>query len=244
VVAVSLLASGQSLSNALLPRWAVDGGWPELLKRLDDSATLAKIQVEMRDNLRRRGGPESLLLIVQGQPWTGKRLAEVATEWQVEPIEAALRIIRTGQHLDATASFNMIEDDLRAIMRQPWVVTSSDGADGHPRGHASFPLKYAKYVRAEHVLSLERFIRNSTGRSADIFKLERRGYLKAGYFADVLVFDPARFAPKADYLHPNVLSAGVDQLLVNGTAVIRDGKLTGAAPGKVLLRSPPPGTCP
>jgi N-acyl-D-aspartate/D-glutamate deacylase len=138
----------------------------------------------------------------------------------------------------------MIEKDIRLFMRQPWVVTSSDGSDGHPRQYATFPMKYAKYVRADKVISLDEFIRSSTGRTADQFKLDRRGYLKPGYFADVVVFDPTRYAPKADYVHPRELSAGVEELLVNGRPTLHAGKLTGAAPGQMLLHTPPAGTCP
>jgi N-acyl-D-aspartate/D-glutamate deacylase len=104
-------------------------------------------------------------------------------------------------------------------------------------------MKYLKYVRQDKVITLDEFIRSSTGRTADIFKLDRRGYLEAGFFADVLVFDPQRFAPKADYVHPRRLSSGVAELWVNGGRVIHAGKLTGAAPGRVLLHAPPAGRC-
>jgi N-acyl-D-aspartate/D-glutamate deacylase len=105
-------------------------------------------------------------------------------------------------------------------------------------------MKYVKYVRADKVLSVDEFIRSSTGRTADLFKLDRRGYLKAGYFADVVVFDPERYAPKADYVHPRELSVGVEELLVNGRSTLHAGKLTGEAPGRMLLHTPPAGTCP
>ena len=110
--------------------------------------------------------------------------------------------------------------------------------------YATFPRKYAKYVKDDHVISLAEFIRSSTGRSADILHLENRGYLKAGYAADVAVIDLDRYAPKADYLHPRELSEGIDQLFVNGKAVIKDGKATGALPGRTLLHKPTAGTCP
>jgi N-acyl-D-amino-acid deacylase len=144
---------------------------------------------------------------------------------------------------DEVASFNMTESDVRLFMKQPWVVTSSDGSDGHPRQYATFPTKYSKYVRTEKVITLDQFIRSSTGLTADIFKLARRGYLRPGFFADVVVFDPERYAPKADYLHPRLLSEGVDELFVNGQPVMHAGKLTGQAPGRVLLHTPPAGSC-
>ena len=116
-------------------------------------------------------------------------------------------------------------------MKQPWVVTSSDGGPGHPREYATFQTKYAVYVKQKHVIDTAFFIRHSSGLTADIFKLDRRGYLKPGYFADVLVFDPNRYAPKADYVHPAVLSEGVQELFVNGVAAVDNGKITGALSG-------------
>jgi N-acyl-D-amino-acid deacylase len=237
-------ASGSNLESSLLPRWSVDGGRSALLLRLDNAEQLGKIRVEMRENLRRRGGAESLLMTNANTRWTGKTLTEIAQTWNIEPIDAALRIIRTSEQGTDVASFNMSENDIRLFMRQPWVVTSSDGSDGHPRQYATFPTKYAKYVQREKVISLEEFIRSSTGRSADMFKLDRRGYLKEGYFADVVVFDPARYAPRADYLHPQVLSVGVEEVWVNGRSAIHAGKLTGQPAGRVLLHRPPAGSCP
>ena len=237
-------ASGSNLESSLLPRWSVDGGRPALLTRLDSAAQREKIRAEMRENLRRRGGAESLLMTSANTPWTGKTLTQMAQTWKIEPIDAALRIIRTSEHGTDVASFNMSENDIRLFMRQPWVVTSSDGSDGHPRQYATFPMKYAKYVQKEKVISFDEFIRSSTGRSADMFKLDRRGYLKEGYFADVVVFDPVRYAPKADYLHPKILSEGVEELWVNGRSAIHAGKMTGQPAGRVLLHSPPAGSCP
>jgi N-acyl-D-amino-acid deacylase len=236
-------ASGSDLESSLLPRWAVNGGRAALLVRLDEPAQQEKIRAEMLANLRRRGGAESLLMTSANTPWTGKTLSQMAQSWKIEPIDAALRIIHTGKGT-AVASFNMSENDIQLFMRQPWVVTSSDGSDGHPRQYATFPMKYVKYVLKDKVIGLDEFIRSSTGRSADMFKLDRRGYLKEGYFADVVVFDPTRFAPKADYLHPKRLSEGVEELWVNGVPAIHAGKLTGRPAGRVLLHTPPVGSCP
>ena len=198
----------------------------------------------MRANLRRRGGADSLLLTSSGVPWSGLTLLQAASLWSLEPVDAALRIIQDREGASDVASFNMIESDIRLFMRQPWVVTSSDGSNGHPRQYATFPLKYTKYVLADKVLTLGEFIAGSTGRTADMLRLERRGHLKEGYFADVVVFDPKRYAPKADFVHPRVLSEGVDELFVNGRAAIQRGELTHEAAGRMLLHTPPAGTCP
>lgn len=245
------LASGSSLDASLLPRWAVDGGTKALLGRLDDAPTLARIRAEMQANLRRRGGASALLLIGQGFPWTGKPLEEVAAAWKVDPIDAALRIIReVAESRDAgkrgggtaVASFNMAQRDVDLIMKQPWVVTSSDGSDGHPRMFATFPEKYRKYVIDRPVIDLQTFIRQSTGRTADIYKIDQRGYLRPGYFADVVVLDPASYAPRADYTHPRELSVGVKDLFVNGRLAVQNGQVTGVTAGRALLR-PTPAHC-
>lgn len=241
------LASGSSLDASLLPRWSVDGGDKALLARLDDPATNARIREEMIENMRRRGGPAALLLTAQGYPWTGKTLAQIATDWKTDPIEAALRIIRQSAEKGGggtdVASFNMAEPDVELFMKQPWIVTSSDGSNGHPRMFATYPEKYVKYVKARKTIDLGTFVRQSTGRVADIYKIDHRGYLKPGYFADVLVFDPDHFAPRADYVHPRELSVGVKALFVNGVLAVQDSQTTGATAGRVLLR-PTPAGCP
>lgn len=239
------LASGSSVDAALVPRWANDGGYPRLIQRFDDPATLARIRTEMAENLRRRGGKESILLTSANQPWTGKTLGQMATAWNIDPVDAAIRILRVADETGkepagvAVASFNMIDADVDRIMQQPWVVTSSDGSNGHPRQYATFPRKYQVYVRERKVLSLRDFIHRSTGATADMYRMDHRGYLKPGFYADVVVFDPVNYAPRADYVNPRVPSVGVKALFVNGKMALRDGATTGAAPGRVLLRTPP-----
>lgn len=243
------LASGSSVDAALVPRWANDGGYPRLIQRFDDPATLAKIKTEMAENLRRRGGKESLLLTSANMPWTGKTLGQMADQWKLDPIDAAIKILRVA---DATgkepagvsvASFNMIDADADLIMRQPWVVTSSDGSNGHPRQYATFPRKYQVYVRERKVITLKDFIHRSTGATADMYRMDHRGYLKPGYYADVVVFDPVNYAPRATYVNPRIPSVGVKALFVNGKLALKDGATTGAAPGRALLR-PTPKHCP
>lgn len=243
------LASSTGLGSALLPRWAVDGGRPALFKRLADPATAQRIRDEMRDNLKRRGGADSILMTGTGWPWSALTLQRYADQAGVDPIEAALRIIGEGGtgpigSAQRIASFNMRRDDVDRLMRQPWVMTASDGGDGHPRQYATFPEKYARFVKTDHVIDLAAFIHRSSGLTAATFGIEDRGFLRAGQFADVLVFNPDTYAPKADYVHPHVLSEGVVHLFVNGTPMIVDGQATDALPGKVLQHRPPSGTCP
>jgi N-acyl-D-aspartate/D-glutamate deacylase len=236
------LASHTGLSAALVPRWAVNGGYPAMIKRFNDPVQMAKIRKEMTENLRRRNGAHSILFPNPGRPWTGKYLDEVAKGWKVDPIEAAIRILRQTEKA-SIISFNMNQVDVDNFMKQPWVVTSSDGGPGHPREYASFSTKYADYVKKRHVISLPFFIRHSTGLAADIYMMDHRGYLRRGYYADVVVFDPNRYAPRADYVHWNRLTVGVKELLVNGKPTVDNGKMTDALAGRPLPHIPTPGTC-
>lgn len=246
------LASGVNLGSALLPAWSVDGGRGALAERLREPATAARIRADIADNIARRGGAAALLLTGTGWPWTGRTLEAIAAEWEVEPVEAALRIIATprdealpsARSPERVSSFNMSREDVDRFMRRPWVVTSSDGTDGHPRQYASFPEKYARFVREDGVIGLEDFIHRSTGRTAEILGLSDRGLLRPGHHADIVVFDPDRFAPRADYLQPRRLSQGVDYLLVNGRLAIDGGQATDALAGRVLRHTPPAGACP
>ncbi len=230
-------ASGTRISNALVPRWALEGGLDQLRARLIDEETFGRIIVEMEQALARRGGADRLLVTGQlGEAAApiGKTLAEIAEQQDVSAIEAAIDILRSG---DArVASFNMNPDDIAAFARQGWVVTGSDGSTGHPRKYASFPKAYRDLVSDEGGMSLARFIRRSSGQTADIIGLERRGYLKPGYFADIVIFDPAEFSPQASYQSPREYALGVRHLIVNGTPLVSEGEYSGQLPGQALLK--------
>jgi N-acyl-D-aspartate/D-glutamate deacylase len=232
-------ASGTSLAAALVPRWAHDGGRAALLRRFDDPTVTARLRADMEENLRRRGGAESLL-ITEGQ-YRGHRLAEVARTLGAEPVAAAIAVIRVSD--PSVASFNQTEEDIAAFMRRPWVMTSSDASGGHPRAYGSFARKYAEYVRRRDVLSLRAFIERSTALPADTFRIADRGRLRPGAFADIVIFDPEAYAARATYEAPTLLAAGVRTVLVNGVPAVEDGRLTGAAAGRGLAQAPPSGTC-
>jgi N-acyl-D-aspartate/D-glutamate deacylase len=234
-------ASGTGLSAALVPRWAQDGGRGEMLKRFGDATIMARLRPEMAENLRRRGGAESLLLTSGPVGAEGKTLAQISQETGVEPIDAAIAVLK--QREAGVASFNQSEDDIAEFMKRPWVVTSSDASAGHPRYYASFARKYATYVKEKRVIDLRTFIDRSTATTAAMFGLEGRGQLKAGAFADVIAFDPARFAPRADYTHATLFSTGMRVVVVNGALAVENGESTGAAGGRPLARTPKAGSC-
>ena len=231
-------ASGTTLVAALVPRWAQDGGRPELLRRLDDPSIASRLRTEMAENLRRRGGAAALL-ITQGMH-RGDNLAEIAGT--SDPVEAAIGIIREADV--RVASFNQTEADIETYMRQPWVMTGSDASDGHPRAFGSFARLYAEYVVKRRVLDLRAFIERSSARTADRFGIVDRGRLRPGAFADILVFDPRSYEARSTYELPTLLAAGVEAVFVNGVAAVEDGALTGAAAGRGLARAPREGSCP
>jgi N-acyl-D-aspartate/D-glutamate deacylase len=233
-------ASGTSLVAALVPRWAQDGGRATLLRRLDDPAQAMRLRTDMANNLRRRGGPASLLITTGAH--RGQRLAEVAAGRRLDPLAAAAAIIRIED--PSVASFNQTEEDIALFMQRPWVMTGSDASAGHPRAFGSFARKYSEYVVRRRVLTLRQFIERSTALTADTFGIEGRGRLRPGAFADIVVFDPRRFAPRATYEEPALLAAGVRAVIVNGVPAVDDGALTGAAAGRALAKTPPAGSCP
>ncbi len=181
------------------------------------------------------------MLITEGQH-KGRTLAWVATAQALDPVAAAMAVIRVQD--PAVASFNQTEDDIAAFMRRPWVMTSSDASSGHPRAYGSFARKYSEYVVRRRVLSLRDFIERSTVLPADTFGLGDRGRLWPGAFADVVVFDPRAFAARATYEQPTLLATGVRAVIVNGMPAVEYGVLTGAAAGRGLAKIPPGGTCP
>ena len=235
------LASSGSVASILLPRWALDGGRDATLARLADSAQAPAIRQEMTKFLAGRGCGRNLRITERDSPFLGKTLADIATAWKVGEIDAAIRLYREGDV--AMAIFTINPDDARAYMKRPWVMSSSDGSDGHPRKYGSFATLYDTYVVKEHVLTLAQFIHRSTALPADTLRLADRGRLEEGLMADVIAFDPKRFAPQATYEQPERLAQGMVHVIVNGRLAWENGKSTGARAGRGLPRAPPAGTC-
>lgn len=230
------VASGTGLSASLLPRWAEAGGRQETLKRIDDPSVRPKLIAEMEQNLKRRGGANSLLIrSAADRSLVGKRLDEIAKSRGKSPVETALDIIKSGNA--GVTSFNMTENDIENFMKQPWVMTGSDGSGGHPRKYGTYPRKIREYVFNRHVISLPRMIRASSLQVAETFKLKDRGKLGLGYFADVIVFDEKTVADRSTYDNPEVFAEGVKYVIVNGKVAIDGGKYTGAMAGRVLRKS-------
>ncbi|MDP9422987.1 MAG: amidohydrolase family protein [Pseudomonadota bacterium] len=233
-------ASGTTLTAALMPGWALDGGRPALLKRFDDPSIVGRLRAGIQENLRKRGGAGALL-IAAGE-FKGRTLEQLANARREDAVSAAIALIRMAD--GRVVSFNQSEKDIALFMKQPWVMTSSDASTGHPRVYGSFARKYRKYVAAERVLSLREFIERSSAFTADTFGIEGRGRLKPGAYADVVVFDPKRYAERATYEQPTLLAEGVRTVVVNGVLAVDRGRLTGRAAGRALKHRPTPGSCP
>ena len=242
--------------SAFIPPWAHDGGDDALISRLKDPATRARIRKEMLDpkgdwdnEWQEIPGPEAVQIAVVQAPellgFQGKRLSEVAAMWKEDAIDALCDILIKDHAFTEVAVFGMDERDVELALKQPWVSVDNDsqgtspegllGAEHpHPRAYGTFPRILRKYVREEHLLSLEEAVRKFTALPAQRMRLTDRGVLKAGLAADVVVFDANAIRDLATFEQPNQLSVGMDAVLVNGVAVIEDGKLTGKLPGKVL----------
>ncbi len=229
-------ASGTALSATLLPRWAQAGGRDSLRARIADAAQRTRMLVEMRENLRRRGGDSSILLTsgsADTKTLVGKTLKEVAAARQLPAVEAALEIIRDHGDM-GVASFNMTEADIATFMRDPFVMTSSDGSEGHPRLFGTYPRKIRRYVLERRVITMQRMVQASSAQVAETYGLTDRGVLRSGAFGDVIVFDPATIRDEATYVEPTTLAIGMRWVFVNGQAAVTNGVVTGVMAGRGL----------
>jgi dihydroorotase/N-acyl-D-amino-acid deacylase len=242
--------------SAFIPPWAHDGGDAKMIERLKDPAARARIRKEMLtpssswDNeWDEIPGPEAVLIGVVHNPkllpLQGKRLSEVAKLWNKDPIDTLFDLMIEDDAFTSVAVFGMSEPDVVLALQQPWVAVDNDSSGAspegilgrehpHPRAYGTFPRILRKYVREEKKLSLEDAIRKFSALAAQRMRLTDRGVLKAGMWADVVVFDPATIRDAATFENPNQLAQGMDYVLVNGVPVVAEGKMTGALPGKVL----------
>ncbi|HUY35387.1 MAG TPA: D-aminoacylase [Pirellulales bacterium] len=251
-------AGGTGL-NAAMPPWVQEGGLERWRERLQDSKIRARVLREMRaptdqweNLLLAAGSPEQVLLVgfksEALKPLMGRTLAEVAARRGTSPEETAINLVVEDGSRVETIYFLMDEANVKKNIALPWVSFCSDSeslaAEGaflksmpHPRAYGSFARLLGKYVRDEHVLPLEVAIHKLTGLPAANLRIERRGRLAEGYYADVVVFDPATITDHATYAQPHQYATGVRHVLVNGVHVLRDGEHTGATPGRVLRRN-------
>lgn len=249
--------AGATGLDAAMPPWVQEGGYPEWARRLQDPAIRRKVAEEMRTPTDKW---ESLLLAA-GTPdhvlfsgfkadslkqYTGKTLAEVAKLRGTSIEETAMDLVVKDGSRVGTIYFIINEDNIAKQLRKPWVSVGSDAgslaAEGvflksnpHPRAYGSFARVLGKYVREDSVLTLEEAVRRMTSLPATNLRIKRRGALKSGYFADIVVFDPKTIRDNATFEQPHQYATGVRDVFVNGVAVLAKGEHTGAKPGRVVL---------
>jgi N-acyl-D-amino-acid deacylase len=251
--------AGATGLDASMPPWVQEGGLQAWRKRLQDPAIRARVKREMSspganwDNLfLATGSPDKILLIAfkneKLKPLTGKTLGEVARMRHSSPEETAMDLVVEDDSRIGTVYFLMSEDNLRKQIVLPWLSFASDadsmGNDGiflkasaHPRAFGNFARVYAKYVREDKLLSVEEAVRKMTSLPITNLGIAKRGVLRQGYFADVVVFDPATIQDHATFEKPLQYATGVSEVFVNGVEVIKSGEHTGAKPGKVVRRA-------
>jgi N-acyl-D-amino-acid deacylase len=242
--------------SAFIPPWAHDGGSAKLLERLKDPTARARIKEEMAtpgsqwDNeWQAVPGPEAIQIATVSDPTLkalqGRTIADIAKTRGVDPRDALIDVLIADHAKTEVAVFAMSEADIALAVEQPWVSfcndsagTSPEGLLGmefpHPRAYGTFPRVLRKYVREERRLSLEEAIRKFTSLPASRLRLNDRGVLKAGLWADLVVFDPATITDRSTFAAPNQLASGMQWVLINGIPVVAAGVATGALPGQVL----------
>jgi N-acyl-D-amino-acid deacylase len=249
------IAAGTGL-DATMPPWVQEGGLKEWIKRLKDPAIRQKVKEEMSQPTDKwenffvaAGSPDKILLVgfnnEKLKPLTGKTLAEVAKMRGTSPEEAAMDLVIEDNNRVGTIYFLMSEDNVRKQIKKSWVSFGSDEAslapegpflkaNPHPRAYGNVARLLGKYVRDEKIIPLEEAIRRLSSLPAENLKLHDRGALKEGYFADIVIFDPAKVEDHSTFEKPHQYAMGVRNVFVNGVQVLKDGEHTGAKPGQVV----------
>jgi N-acyl-D-amino-acid deacylase len=248
-------AGGTSL-DATMPPWAHDGGQEAMVARLKDPAIRAKVVAAMREphpkdweNLLHQAGPDGILILAVKnaalKPLIGKTVADVAKARGISPEDAIVDLVIEDDAGVGAAYTFISEDNIAREFALPWVSSGSDAESSapegvfllsstHPRAYGNFARIFAKYVREEHVVSVEEAVRKLTSLPADVLSLADRGRLRAGAFADVVIFDPKTFQDHSTYVKPLQYATGVTDVFVNGKLALKDGEPTGAPTGRVL----------
>ena len=244
------VAGGTGLTAVLPPWTAADG---KLFDNLADPQVRVKIRAEMQsektewENMGQLAGPENILIVGidkdENKQYVGKRLSEIAKMMNKDWMDAAMDLILSEHKRVETIYFLMNEDNVKLQLQQPWIKIGTDSAGldpdqtkdlAHPRSYGTFPRILGKYSRDEHVMPLEDAVRKMTSAVARRLSIQDRGLLQEGLWADIAVFDARTIIDHATYEQPHQLSTGVKYVFVNGVAVVRDGKHTGAEPGQIV----------
>ena len=252
-------AGGTSLS-AVVPSWAAEGGRDKLMERLKDPTSRARLKNEIKTGspgwwniVEAAGGWKQVVLASSANPehkrFENKNIEQIAKEWNKDPADAAFDIIVESNGRAGALYFLMTESDIETAIKYPWISFGSDSAasptlvdpntagSGHPRGYGNFPRVIAEDVRKKKLITLPDAIRKLTSWPATRLRLDSRGMIKEGMWADVVIFDFDNIQDGATYEYPFRTPTGIDYVMVNGQVVIEKGKHTGARPGKVVYGS-------
>ena len=246
-------AGGTGLT-ACFPPWASANG--KLFDNLADQEVRGRIRSEIQnqteewENMCMLTTPEGVLLLglekPENQKYAGRYLDDIATEYGKDWMDTAMDLVLSEEQRIGTIYFMMSEDNVRLQLQQPWIKFGTDAGGVnpavvenlvHPRAYGTYPRILGRYVRDEGVLSLEEAIRKMSSAVATRLSITDRGLLAEGFYADVVIFDPATVIDRATYEDPHQLSVGIRDVLVNGIAVVRDGSHTGEKPG-MIVRGP------
>lgn len=251
-------AGGTGL-EATIPSWAFEGGTDSLRARLTDPATRARLKREVETGspgwwniVEAAGGWDGVVLVNARNPanarFENKSVSQIARELGKDPRDAAWDLVLEGQGRVMAIYHMMSEEDVKTALRFPWTSIGSDAGAAldagrpdllglpHPRSYGTFPRVIARYVRETGTISLEEAIRKMSGWPATRMRIPERGFLREGFWADVVIFDYQRIRDAATYESPLAFPEGIDYVLVNGVVVVEGGKHTGARPGRVIRR--------
>ena len=246
-------AGGTGLTSVLPPWVAADG---KLFENLQDASVRARVREEVLhpagdwEPMGNLAEPEGVMPIGFRRPenrgYNGRRLSEIASDRGQDWLDAAMDLLVSERHRVGTVYFVISEENIVEQLRQPWISIGTDagGLDPvwaaelgptHPRAYGSYPRILGQYVRERRVIELEDAVRKMSSAPATRVGLHDRGLLRPGYYADVVVFDPAEIHDLATFAEPHRLSRGVSEVWINGVRVLKQGRHTGATPGKVLM---------
>lgn len=228
------IASMTSLKATLMPSWAQEGGSKQTLARFENATDLGRIKESLAK--RNDAGYQRIIIMSKEEKMaeiTGKSVSEIAKLWNLSNEDAAIRIFKMDIGVSCV-NFSMNETDVVKFMQQPWVMTGSDGGNLHPRTYSTFTRIIEEYVQKQKLMSLAWAIRRATGLTADTFKLKHRGYIKEGYYADLIIFDPKLVKAHSTFAAPEQYSSGMDYVFVNGVKTIEKGVKTGQLAGQII----------
>lgn len=227
------LAAGDDL-NILIPTWAKRTGVEQMLNNFKNIDSLAKIKDWIKKRIVALGGEDKLRLYCPTDNfYHGNTLAQMVKKQSKNSVDIVVEALTKHPTMEVH-SFVMSEKDLDNFIKQDWVMTCSDGVNGHPRAAGSFAKKIKEFVIDKKLISMKFAIHTSTGLTADFFKLKNRGYIKEGYYADIIIFNPKTIKDNATYSNPFELATGIDYVLISGKTAIEQGKYTSKLLGKTL----------